>query len=384
MAKRRRKKEIPLTRKQISRREKERRQRIIMIAIAAFVGFLILAVLGFGSYMERVVKPASPVAMVNGVPIRTDTYQKRILLERMTLDSTIDELDLQRSRLDPNADQFLISYIEQQLTQLAASRTRLGNEDYLNDLIQEQLISQAAEEQGVTVSAEDVDRNIEEQYGYFRETPTPMPSPTPLPITATIEMSPTATSVPMTKARFDDLYGQFLSDVRNKTGMSEAEFEEVVRLSLLRDKMEELVGQDVATSELQIHARHILVETREEAEAVLERLNQGEDFAALAQELSQDSATAEVGGDLGWFPRGKMIPEFDEVAFSLAPGEVSGVVESTYGFHIIKVDERDENRELDAADLQAKRSQAFQDWLTDLEANATIERYWSTDKVPPE
>jgi parvulin-like peptidyl-prolyl isomerase len=302
----------------------------------------------------------------------------------MNLDTVMNNLQLQRSGLDPDQDQFLINFIDQQLSQFAMQRTLVDGEDFVNELIREELMRQAAEESGIVVSSEDVARRIEEDFGYYREPPTPVPSPTGEPITATAEITPTATPTPMTRARFAELYGEFLTALQEATGMSEAEYGETVKADLLWDQMEEFVGQQVPTSELQIHARHILVETREEAEAVLERLEAGEDFAALAEELSQDPGSGEDGGDLGWFPQGRMVPEFDEAAFSLSPGETSDVVETSFGFHIILVEERDEERELDPAMLEQRIGEAFQVWLLDLEATATIERYWSEDKVPPE
>jgi peptidyl-prolyl cis-trans isomerase SurA len=77
---------------------------------------------------------------------------------------------------------------------------------------------------------------------------------------------------------------------------------------------------------------------RAEAEALLERVVAGEDFATLAQESSDDVGTAPVGGDLGWFRRGQMVEGFDEAAFGIPPGSVSRVVESVFGYHIIKVE----------------------------------------------
>jgi parvulin-like peptidyl-prolyl isomerase len=396
MAKRKVKKEVPLTRKQVSRRERERRQRLILISIAAFIGFLIVGILAFGFYMERVVTPASPVALVNGVAIRTDTYQERVRLERMRVDSALERLAFQKSQLDPEQDQFLVSYVDQQLSQLAMTRAGLDGEDFLNRLIEEELIRQAAEEKGVVVSDEEVDRMVEEDFGYDRDAPTPVPSPTmapgaatpeatpAAPVTGTAQITPTVAPTPMTQAGFEELYDQFLSALRDNAGMSDADFKKTIEAELLRQKMGDVVGEEVSTSEPQVQARHILVETREEAEAVLERLDGGEDFASLAEELSQDPGSAQGGGDLGWFPRGVMAPEFEEGAFSLSPGEISDVVETTFGFHIIEVEEQDDNRELEPDILAQKREQAFQVWLADLEAAATIQRHWSVDKVPPE
>lgn len=97
-------------------------------------------------------------------------------------------------------------------------------------------------------------------------------------------------------------------------------------------------------------ARHILVksdendspelkaEKRHLIDGLLARLRKGEDFAALAKEQSEDGSAAK-GGDLGFFPKGRMVKPFEEAAFSLAAGEISDVVESRYGFHIIKVEE---------------------------------------------
>ena len=77
---------------------------------------------------------------------------------------------------------------------------------------------------------------------------------------------------------------------------------------------------------------------RVRAEALLERITGGEDFAELAREFSNDPGTAELGGDLGWFRRGRMVREFEEAAFSLLDGQVSDVVQTDFGFHIIRVE----------------------------------------------
>jgi peptidyl-prolyl cis-trans isomerase D len=101
--------------------------------------------------------------------------------------------------------------------------------------------------------------------------------------------------------------------------------------------------------EERIRASHILIrvpqgqddtEARKKAEAALARINAGEDFAKVAKEVSEDPESAKNGGDLGFFGRGQMVPEFDQAAFALQPGQTSGLVRSPYGFHIIRVTEK--------------------------------------------
>lgn len=104
----------------------------------------------------------------------------------------------------------------------------------------------------------------------------------------------------------------------------------------------------------QVRVRHILLKWKpmgtaddraaihRQMEPILERARSGEDFAALAREYSEDSGTRDEGGDTGFFQRGTMVPPFEEMAFALEPGEISDQVETGYGVHIIRLEERKE------------------------------------------
>ena len=93
------------------------------------------------------------------------------------------------------------------------------------------------------------------------------------------------------------------------------------------------------TGEAEVHARHILVETEAEAKAVVEELKKGADFADLAKKKSKDPGASD-GGDLGFFTKEQMVPEFSAVAFTLEPGKISDPVKSQFGWHVIKVEEK--------------------------------------------
>ena len=90
----------------------------------------------------------------------------------------------------------------------------------------------------------------------------------------------------------------------------------------------------------EVHARHILVESEDEAKALAAQIKDGADFAALAKEKSKDPGSGQEGGDLGYFAKGSMVPEFAEVAFKMYPGQVSNPVKTQFGWHIIKVEDR--------------------------------------------
>ena len=137
---------------------------------------------------------------------------------------------------------------------------------------------------------------------------------------------------------------------------------------------------DLEAIEEEIHVSHILVSRSARAQKLLDQLAAGEDFAQLAQEHSEDSESAEQGGDLGWIKRGEMSPEFEAAAFSLAPGTISEIVETEDGLNIIKVTDRKEGpteqqlariEELDQsfADYKAKALDAYLKALEEVEAD---------------
>ncbi|NBI27529.1 peptidylprolyl isomerase [Chengkuizengella marina] len=136
------------------------------------------------------------------------------------------------------------------------------------------------------------------------------------------------------------------------------------------------------TENEQVKASHILVETKEEAEAIMQQINDGVDFAELAKEHSIDPGSGANGGDLGFFGRDMMVPEFEEAAFNLSVGEMSEIVQSEFGFHIIKVTDKKEAKtptleekqeEIKEELIKVKTSEQYQLWIEEVKTESEIE-----------
>lgn len=254
-------------------------------------------------------------AVVNGEPITMEDYQKQV-----------DQVEafFQQEGLDLESEE-------------GGERLAQARRQVLEQMIDQELIGQAAVEMDVSISDTELESNIQEiveQSGgqeQFNQ------------------------SLQATETSYDDFRQMLLDQL-----LSEAVFNAVT-------------GSISSVTE-QVHARHILLPTRERAEEVLARLQGGEDFAFLAREYSEDISSRESGGDMGFFPRGVMPPEVEDAAFSLDVGEISEIIESPFGFHIVQVLEKEE-REIAVEIFENLRQQTFMKWLQGRRENATIERF---------
>jgi foldase protein PrsA len=257
-------------------------------------------------------------ARVNGQPIFLDVYQRQVAQTEQAL-----------------IEQDLILEGDEGQAQLAQIR-----QNVLNGLIEQALIEQAATASGISVTDEELEATVQESIavGQGQET-----------------------------------FDQWLAE----NGLTLDEFREIQRSQLLASKMIEKVTAVVPTTAEQVHARHILTSDPASAQALLGELNGGANFAALAQQSSEDVSTAANGGDLGWFPRDVplMPPVVVEMAFALEPGGTSGVIESDQGYHIIRVEAREDNRPLTPEMVLYVQQKAFETWLAEQRGNAVVERY---------
>src|ERR1700759_3032942 len=142
------------------------------------------------------------------------------------------------------------------------------------------------------------------------------------------------------------------------------------------------------TGEQEVHARHILVETEEKAKAIKAQLDKGADFAELAKKESKDPGASD-GGDLGFFTKDQMVPEFSAAAFALEPGKISDPVKTQFGWHVIKVEEK---RTRKAPDFEQVKPQietyvvrkAQADYVAKLRTAAKVERMDKPEDAKPE
>ncbi len=147
----------------------------------------------------------------------------------------------------------------------------------------------------------------------------------------------------------------------------------------LTDEAEHKVYDDAVkqiAAEPEVHARHILVETEDEAKQVVEELKKGADFAELAKKKSKDPGASD-GGDLGFFTKDQMVPEFSAAAFSLEPGKISDPVKSQFGWHVIKVEEK---RNRKPPDFEQVKPQ-IESYLTRKAQGAAVEKLRADAKI---
>jgi len=189
--------------------------------------------------------------------------------------------------------------------------------DTLDQLISEKIIELELKKQNVTVSEEDTQKELQEMISQYGG-----------------------------QEQFDALlanYGYSMEDF-TKNIVTNLKLKKLLepRITITEAEMKTYFEQNKTTFDVQeqVKASHILVDSEAKAKEVKDKLAAGGDFAELAKEYSIDTGSSQNGGELGFFPRDTMVKEFENVAFSLKPGTISDPVQTKYGYHIIKVEER--------------------------------------------
>lgn len=340
-----------------------RYQKVIIwvVVISFFVGGVALVSLNQAGVFKPSSNGEDPVevnaAIVNGTPILNESaaaaaqtlYNQYISYYQQTGQSTNDLVSGAKGAL------FLVDIRAQSLQRL----------------IQEVLLSQAADELNIRVTKAEIDESYASQYNEI------------------------LTTNSLTEEQLETVLLQQGRTLSSFKASVRVEAERVLRDAYLR---EQIVGVIVPSDDQlaeyleaniseydnaeRVRASHILVPDGVAAQDLYEQLLSGADFAALATEHSADTGTRDQGGDLNWFERGQMVPEFEEAVFALEIGEISEPVLTSYGYHIIKLTDReaastptvdDIKDELRDAYIAAQEEEAFTSWYFETRAAAEVE-----------
>lgn len=231
-------------------------------------------------------------------------------------------------------------------------RTKITNGDpaaILEQLAYEQIVKIEAPEYGIEVSKSDVDEELRSMAAIASKN--------------TVENATRETTTEMAGSSFREWYSQQLAT----TGLSDAEYKEIIRTNLLGTHLREYLASTIPARVEQIHLNVMALATYRDAEKAKARITAGETFADVAREVSVDAMSKANGGDLGWIPRG-VIP-YDDVVFQIEVGQVSDPVmvdssnPTTSQYALFLISEKDANREIEAYLMPVLSSRAFYNWL---------------------
>ena len=392
----------------VARKEREEKQAALIRNIAIAIVAAVLLLIGYGYIDQTFIQKQKAVATVNKTKISVTQLQARVRLDRQSL---INQY-IQYAQM---GQQFGMDVA----AQLEPMEARLNNpmqvgQDVLDTMINELIYREEAEKRGITVSSENVDKEVQELLGYFpngtptpasppeepitleyptltseqielvtltpapTEAPTSTPFPTATPAEEITEAIPTVvpppapTATPYTADGYKTTYEETLA-FYTELGLTEEDFHFLFESQLYYDALYKIITADLPETGDEVWARHILVPDAATAALVIERLEAGDDFGEIAKELSIDPSAQSNNGDLGWFGLGMMVPEFEVAIFALEEiGEISEPVQTQFGFHIIQLLGK-ETRPLDEAALQRNKDLAFQTWINETREEYTIE-----------
>lgn len=409
------------TKKHLAREQREAKQTRIIIIFTIVIGVAIVGLVGYGLVGQLIIRPRTAVAKVGDTIIRVNEFETQVKYERVQALNQAYQLYTYYQQFGEYGSSFLQN-AQSIVTEL--SQPEVFSRNVLDGLIDNILIREEAQKRGITVSEEEIDKRLQTEFGFFPDgtltpsatstilstptysptqyalvtaTPTPtqtevptdtpdvtatlseeevqatqtqaeaFPSETPtkvIPPTLTLEPTITLTPTPYTTQEFGENLDTF-EESYSTYDFTLEDLRKIVEVNLLAEKLKEDVTKDMQPVEDEVWARHILVETEDEALEVLNLLNEGEDFAALAAEYSIDDSNSAEGGDLGWFNRDTMVAEFTDAAFNLDVGEISGPVQTEYGYHIIQVLGKRESQ-IPASTFTQEKQTYFTDWLSEI------------------
>ena len=365
----------PQNKKFLAQKEREDRQKRIIIIATISVLVIVLALVAYGVIDRLVLTPKVTVIELEDEKITADQFEQQIRWRRRNLIMDVDQMLTTFQQLGGTPEVF--GYFEQQLMLAVTSLQQplqIGQE-VLQALTQDLILKVEAEQMGIVVDDARIDKELEEAFGFFAEgTPTPAVTQAPTSTPATSddqdgEPDPTATPLlqptEYTEELFDNNYQEFLRTIKD-VGVTEETIRDVIEITILREEIVAIVTADVDEKAEHVWIRHILVEDEDTAIEIVGKIADGEDFVDLAAEYSLDTSNKDNGGDLDWFSRGSMVLPFEEAAFALEVGEISDPVQTDFGWHILESLGKDDLL-LDPSAYQQLQNQAYFDWMTEKE-----------------
>lgn len=391
-----------LTREYRSRAQREQQLQRQVVLGTVITAAVIIVIIVVAIILDQVIRPNQVVASVGSDNINVGDFQHRVRLERvLRIEQLMNVINTYQS-LGIDVNQLVQQ--EPYSTWLADLRIpdQLGL-TVVNELVDQQLIRQEAAARSITVTPEEVQQRVEEFFGYDPAalittptatvtptiTPTPFVSPTPSPTptitptseataeataegTATVTPFPTIPPEPtldptQQAEQFVTTRDTFVNQLKQQARLSDADINAYFEAQVLREKLQDAIAaeQNIAETGMFVNARHILVETEEQALDIIAALEAGESFAELARAASTDTSSGANGGELNWAPVTNYVKPFADAVRDAPIGETIGPVQSEFGYHIIQLRAR-EDRPLDESQLENARANAFQTWLEDL------------------
>ena len=415
-----------VTKKHLARQERENRQNRIILIISLIVIVLVIGLIAYGIVQTYILEPNQPVAKVADNNITTKQFQTFARYQRVQLIQQYQQYE-QFAQLF-GSDQASLSYIQQYLAQInyQLEPTNLG-QGTLDYLIADKIIQKEAEKLGISVSDEEINKSLQDYFGYYPNgTPTSAPTsisvptstlnptqiglipptstaaptatntPTPavtitqetLNPTQTALVTPTSpvptntplpTQTPYIESAYKEDLKTYMTNINSFADLTEADFRWIFGMQLLRQKIFEAVTANETPEQEQVWARHIVVSEEAQAQSVYDRLINGEDFETVATEVY--SGTGNIS-DMGWFGFGAIDSDAEKVVFNTDIGQITEPIQTASGWEIYQVLGH-EVRPLSDSELEQLKQTKFQNWLDQQKTLEGVETYeiWKT-KVP--
>ncbi len=386
-----------LTRKQRSRLEKERHMQRLLLWGLSIVGILTIGVLGYGVVAQSILEPRQPVAIVDGNTITTSEFQARVKYRRLQLQNQLLYLYQQYQAMmrqeSEEGTQGFAEYLEGQIGELeswlAPENAETIGQQVIEQMIQEKLAQLEAERRGIEVTEDQVQDAIHEGFGYDPEAASALDESAPVTETESITTEePVPAPAPMTETEFNELYDRHMREGLQPLGVSEQQYRSWIEASLLVEALQEAMKGELPTEAEQLKLRLLLVSSEERAEQVVERLDEGEDFDVLVEEVEADDEELGYGSELDWMPIDMLVDQLGhEMAELVLALEVGGYTEPVPmgeqddPYVILTLTGREVHPLADSVREQMA-AEAFQSWLQAQET--LVERKVIRDRVPTE